>query len=114
MDGHVFNIIRQYDSLNASFVSGQSSFGNEWRLANRDVNLETNLEPRTSNLEPFRLGTRLYLTLPTGSGGSSAADGTRVGYTFAPVQQTVNGITYYTPAFTPDPSPPLPLTSGRY
>ena len=66
------------------------SFGNGWRLANRDVNLETNVSS-----DGFRVGTRLYLTLPTGE---------RVGYTFAPVQQTVNGVNFYTPAFVPDAS----------
>ena len=30
--------------------------------------------------------------------------GERVGYTFASVQQTVNGVTFYTPAFVPDAS----------
>ena len=95
LDGHLFNLIRQYDSLSASTVNGQSSFGNGWRLANRDVNLETNLEPRTSNPEPFRVGTRVYLTLPTGE---------RVGYTFAPTAQANQGVSYYTPAFVPDAS----------
>ncbi|MDH5639643.1 MAG: putative Ig domain-containing protein, partial [Nitrospira sp.] len=102
LDGHVFDLVRQYDSLEASTVTGQSqslaaggSFGNGWRLANRDVNLETNASALTPDSSPaFRAGTRLYLTLPTGE---------RVGYTFTPERHTVNGVKFYTPAFTPDP-----------
>jgi YD repeat-containing protein len=67
------------------------------------VNVEIDVPPTGREefgvVNSFRVGTRLYLTLPTGE---------RVGYTFAPVQQTVNGVTFYTPAFTPDPSPLTP------
>ncbi|MDH5668993.1 MAG: putative Ig domain-containing protein, partial [Nitrospira sp.] len=111
LDGHVFNLVRQYDSL-TSVLSPQSSalsFGNGWRLANRDLYLETNASPAprgvgdaglTPDSSPaFRTGTRLYLTLP---------DGERVGYTFTPERHTVNGVTFYTPVFTPDASPLTP------
>ena len=70
LDSHVFNLVRQYDSLNASTVNGQSSFGNGWRLANRDVNHETDVPPTGREefgvVNSFRVGTRLYLTLPAG------------------------------------------------
>jgi len=42
---------------------------------------------------PFRVGTRLYLTLPNGE---------RVGFTFQPQRQEIPGLVYYTPAWVAD------------
>src|SRR5262249_32965784 len=52
---------------------------------------------------PFRIGTRVYLTLP---------DGTRAGFTFAPVAHPQSGVTYYTPAWQADPGIAYKLTSA--
>ena len=52
---------------------------------------------------PFRVGTRVYLTLPTGQ---------RVGFTFAPVKHQAGTVTYYTPAFTADPGVTYHLDSA--
>jgi YD repeat-containing protein len=54
-------------------------------------------------LHPFRIGTRVYLTLP---------DGRRVGFTFAPIQHQQIGVTYYTPAFVADPGVDYTLRSA--
>ncbi|MDM9385689.1 CARDB domain-containing protein [Chlorogloeopsis sp. ULAP01] len=88
------NLVRTYSSLNASDIG---SFGYGWQLANTDANIQTNV-PLTGReqlgvYEPFRVGTRLYLTLPTGE---------RVGFTFAPQKHTIPGLTYYTPAWVAD------------
>ena len=97
------SIVRQYDSLEAGQVG---TFGYGWRLATADTDVETNV-PLTGreNLgvyNPFRVGTRLYLNLP---------DGSRVGFTFTPVEHQEAGITYYTPAWMPDPGVTYTLQS---
>src|SRR5262249_60541739 len=82
-------LIRQYDSLSTS-QSGTFGFG--WRLANTDTSIQINvaatgLEDR-GIYNPLSIGSRLYLTLP---------DGTRAGFTFAPVAHEESGVTFYTP-----------------
>ena len=49
----------------------------------------------TGIYNPFRQGTRVYLTLP---------DGRRVGFTFTPQKHELPGVTYYTPAYRPTPA----------
>jgi YD repeat-containing protein len=104
LGGATVSLTRQYDSL----AQGQSgTFGFGWRLVNRDVNVQTNV-PATGHesqgiYNPFRVGTRLYLTLP---------DGSRVGFTFAPVTHQQAGVTWYTPAFQADPGVSWTLASA--
>ncbi|MEH2362218.1 putative Ig domain-containing protein [Nostoc sp.] len=90
----LFSLVRTYSSLNTDEVG---SFGNGWQLASLDTNIQTNV-PLTGReslgvYEPFRVGTRLYLTTPTGE---------RVGFTFAPQKHTIPGLTYYTPSWVAD------------
>src|SRR5262249_22037373 len=73
LGGVPLNLSRAYDSLNRDRTG---TFGFGWRLANRDTYVQTNV-PLTGreNLgayNPFRVGTRVYVTLP---------DGRRVGFT---------------------------------
>ncbi len=53
--------------------------------------------------QPLAVGTRLYLTTPTGE---------RVGFTFAPVKQTIAGGTYYTPSWVADAGVNYTLSSA--
>ncbi len=67
LGGVAIALVREYDSLGRD-RSGTFGFG--WRLANRDMHIETNV-PSTRREEagvynPFRIGTRVYLTLPDG------------------------------------------------
>jgi hypothetical protein len=94
LDGVTLDLVREYDSL---ATANPGSFGPGWRLALRDLDLQTDV-PATGReasgaVNPFSLGTRVYLTLPTGE---------RVGFTFTPQKHELPGITYYTPAFTAD------------
>ena len=57
----------------------------------------------TGHLQPVPIGTRLYLTLP---------DGTRAGFTFAPVEHQQLGVVYYTPAWQADPGVTYTLSSA--
>ena len=103
LDGVNVSLVRQYDSLEQNQAG---TFGYGWRLANTDTDIQTNV-PLTGNEDlgvynPFRIGTRVYLTLP---------DGSRVGFTFEPVAHVQAGITYYTPAFISDPGVDWTLTS---
>src|SRR5262249_41301387 len=82
-------------------------FGYGWRLVNREVEIQSNV-PATGLEEqgiynPYRIGTRVYLTLP---------DGTRAGFTFAPVAHQQSGVTYYTPAWQADPRASYQLASA--
>lgn len=93
LGGTTLNLVRRYDS---SELEG-GSFGKGWQLANLETDLQTNV-PSTRQeylgiFAPFELGTRLYLTLP---------DSRRVGFTFAPVERAITGLTYYTPAWVAD------------
>jgi hypothetical protein len=104
LGGVSMDLLRSYDSLQAD---QSSSFGLGWRLANRDVLIQTDVPPTSHEavglLHPFRIGTRVYLTLP---------DGRRVGFTFAPIQHQQIGVTYYTPAFVADPGVDYTLRSA--
>ncbi|MCC5669345.1 DUF6531 domain-containing protein [Nostoc sp. CHAB 5784] len=98
------SLVRTYSSLNADEVG---SFGNGWQLASLDTNIQTNV-PLTGReelgvYEPFRVGTRLYLTTPTGS---------RVGFTFAPQKHIIPGLTYYTPSWVADSGVNYTLSSA--
>jgi YD repeat-containing protein len=102
--GSVFNLVRTYDSLDA----GQSgTFGYGWRLASQDTDIQTTVLPTghesTGIFNPFRVGSRVYLTLPTGQ---------RVGFTFTPTKQTINGLTYFVPAYTADSGVTYTLASA--
>ncbi len=95
LSGHQIAINRQYDSLDSG---DPGTFGYGWRLALRDVDIQTDVvltgNEATGVYNPFREGTRVYLTLP---------DGERVGFTFEAVKHEISGLTYYTPSFTADP-----------
>ncbi len=104
LGGATVDLVREYDSL-AADTAGTFGFG--WRLANRDTAIQTNV-PATGRealgvFNPFRVGTRVYLTLP---------EGERVGFTFAPVQHQTGSVTYYTPAFQVDLGVAYTLTSA--
>ncbi|WP_460202278.1 DNA/RNA non-specific endonuclease [Scytonema sp. NUACC21] len=66
-------------------------------MANVDADIQTNvtltLRENLGVYNPFRMGTRLYLSAP---------DGNRIGFTFAPQKVTIPGVTYYTPAWVSD------------
>lgn len=104
LGGTTVSLTRQYDSLMAA-QSG--TFGYGWRLANTDVDIQTNVMLTGAEAQgiynPFAVGTRLYLTLPSG---------TRAGFTFAPVAHQQSGVTYYTPAWTADPGINYTLSSA--
>ncbi|MDB5349719.1 MAG: repeat protein, partial [Planctomycetota bacterium] len=99
------DLVRQYDSLNSAT---EAEFGLGWRLANRDTLIQTNVPTtgleRVGVFNPFRIGTRIYLTLP---------DGRRVGFTFTPIAHTVGGVTYQSPAFQADPGVEYTLSSAE-
>ena len=94
LDGTTINIQRTYDSLTRD---GSGDFGAGWTFVNLQTNLQTNL-PTTGQEDfgvynPFRDGTEVYLTLPTGQ---------RVRFTFTPASFQVAGQTFYHPAWTAD------------
>jgi RHS repeat-associated protein len=94
LNGTTILIERAYDPLTRD---GVGDFGAGWRFANRETELQTNL-PTTGQenlgvFNPFRDGTSVYLTLPTGI---------RVHYKFAPVSFTVDGETFYRPGWLAD------------
>jgi YD repeat-containing protein len=70
-------LTRQYDAS-----TGQWTFG-------YDPHLQVNVAENA----PLTVGSRLYLTMPSGE---------RLGFTFAPAQQAVNGNVYYTPNWIAD------------
>ncbi|MBF2017605.1 MAG: beta-propeller fold lactonase family protein [Rivularia sp. T60_A2020_040] len=85
-----------FSSLPLNLTRTYNSLDNSWRF-NTDTNIQTNV-PLTGRedlgvYEPFRVGTRLYLTTPTGE---------RVGFTFTPLLQQIPGLTYYTPEWVAD------------
>jgi YD repeat-containing protein/VCBS repeat-containing protein len=104
LGGATVNLVREYDSL-ARGASGSFGFG--WRLANRDTDIATNV-PLTGHeasgvYNPFRVSTRVYLTLP---------DGRRAGFTFAPVRHELPGVVWFTPAYQADPGVDYRLDSA--
>ncbi len=113
VSGIPITVTRTYDTLTAA-QSGDLGFG--WRLEFRDVDLRSSVAPRDDELatelgfhNPFRDGTRVYVTLPGGQ---------REGFTFQP---QINRLTrlllmflpadaslpeeawQYDPVFVPDP-----------
>ncbi|MBF2017367.1 MAG: putative Ig domain-containing protein [Rivularia sp. T60_A2020_040] len=85
-----------FSSLPLNLTRTYNSLDNTWRFST-DTDIQTNV-PLTGRedlgvYEPFRVGTRLYLTTPTGE---------RVGFTFTPLLQQIPGLTYYTPAWVAD------------
>ncbi|MGF1676258.1 MAG: putative Ig domain-containing protein, partial [Rivularia sp. (in: cyanobacteria)] len=83
-------------SLPLSLTRTYNSLDNTWRFST-DTNIQS-LVPLTGRedlgvYEPFRVGTRLYLTTPTGE---------RVGFTFAPQKRSIPGLTYYSPKWVAD------------
>jgi len=93
LGGVPFTLARHYDSLE----NAQGTFGAGWSLPDRDVQLETNVEPTGREhlgvFNAFADGTRLYLTLPTGE---------RMGFSFTPLKQTIGTVDFYRPAWTAD------------
>ncbi|PSF26238.1 hypothetical protein C7H19_25145, partial [Aphanothece hegewaldii CCALA 016] len=105
LGGTTLNLVRRYDSLSHDEMG---SFGQGWQLANLETDLQTNV-PSTRQeylgiFAAFEVGTRLYLTLP---------DSRRVGFTFAPVEQSITGLTYYTPAWVADAGVDYTLESAE-
>ncbi|MFN0054155.1 MAG: putative Ig domain-containing protein [Planctomycetales bacterium] len=97
VSGIPITMTRTYDTLTASRV-GEFGFG--WRLEFRDVDLRTSVTPtgyeKDEIYNPFKVGTRVYLTLP---------GGTREGFTFKPkladgFRGSIIGI--FEPRFVPD------------
>jgi RHS repeat-associated protein len=97
VSGIPITVTRTYDSLDAA---NSEDFGYGWRLEFRDTDLRTSVAPTGLEADgfynPFRDGTRVYLTLPGGK---------REGFTFHPtlapgLKGALLGI--YTPSFTPD------------
>lgn len=80
----------------------------EERLANVDTDIQTNVPPGDRSslgiYNPFQIGSRLYLTAPTGE---------RVGFTFNPQRPEIPGLTYYTPAWVADPGVDYTLQSAE-
>lgn len=94
-------LARTYDSLNSS---QDSDFGFGWRMDFRDVQLQVSVD-EASDFDkaygfytPYRIGTRVYITLPGGE---------RQGFTFSPsIRQLPSifgpGLVLATPRFIPD------------
>jgi YD repeat-containing protein len=96
------DLTRVYDSL------GQvGTFGAGWRLATVDSQVQVDVAETGREAfgvyNPFRVGTRVYLTTPTGE---------RVGFTFAPQRQQIPGLVYYSPAWVADAGVDYTLTSA--
>jgi RHS repeat-associated protein len=93
VSGIPITLTRTYDTLQANT---SADFGFGWRLEYRDVRLRTSV-PKTGEeanglFNPFRDGTRVYVTLPGGK---------REGFTFQPVSQFIAGA-FYQPHFVID------------
>jgi YD repeat-containing protein len=85
--GFPINITRSYDTLQAN---EEGDFGFGWKLGLTDADIRETVPDGFS----FQLGTRVYLTDPSGQ---------RVGFTFDPIQQGTFLGTLWTPSFTADP-----------
>ena len=91
LDGTTVLIERTYDPL---MSGGTGDFGYGWTFVNRQTDLQTDV-PATGQEDvgiynPFRDGTSVYLTVPTGA---------RVQFKFAPVSFVIDGQTFYHPAW---------------
>ncbi|MHB8955464.1 MAG: putative Ig domain-containing protein [Pirellulaceae bacterium] len=93
--GATFALTRTYDFLRRDTMGGA---GYGWSLDFREVGLQTNVLPTGQEVlgvyPAFGDDARLYLTLP---------NGVRVGFHFAPQTLQIAGVTYYRPAWVPDP-----------
>ncbi len=95
--GIPIEITRRYSTLDAN---DQDDFGYGWTLKTADANIRETiplgLEGQVGffGAEPFKIGTRVYLTDP---------DGRRVGFTFEPTIAVSLLGTVFMPHFTPDP-----------
>jgi RHS repeat-associated protein len=120
VSGIPISVTRTYDTLTAA-QSGDLGFG--WRLEFRDVDVRSSVAPRTDELaadlgfhNPFRDGTRVYVTLPGGQ---------RQGFTFQPQISRLTRLLLeflpadsdlpeeswqYDPIFVPDPGVTSSLT----
>lgn len=97
--GIPITVVRTYDTREAT-VEGDFGFG--WKLAVQDATIRESVP--VSDFEqqgvpfavnPFRIGTRVYLTNPSGR---------RVGFTFTPTPSfSLFGGGFWIPKFTPDP-----------
>ncbi|MFO7899372.1 MAG: Ig-like domain-containing protein, partial [Planctomycetota bacterium] len=98
-------IVRTYDS---SARHAPGAFGYGWRLANVETDVQTDV-PLTGHeelglYEPFREGTRLFLTAPSGE---------RIGFTFAPQRVELPGLVYHVPGWQADPGAAHTLASAE-
>ena len=97
VNGQQIIVGRTYNSLNAET---ESEIGFGWELNFRDTRLQVTVEEASEFdkqfgfFTPYRVGTRVYLTLPGGE---------REGFTFTPIAKGLPGLVYFTPSFTPDP-----------
>ena len=108
VSGIPITVARTYDTLQAN---RESDFGYGWQLEFRDVDLRVNLP--TTGMErlgiytPYRIGTRVSVTLPGGE---------RAGFTFNPSLRVLPGfggsLVLATPRFTPDPGVTSELSVG--
>ncbi len=96
--GIPIKVIRRYDTRD-TYDSGDFGYG--WTLGAADPKISETVPvaPLEETLgffvaEPYRMGTRIYLTDP---------DGKRIGFTFEPTPSATLLGTVYTPKFTPDP-----------
>ena len=101
LGGVPFELTRNYSSL----ARPDTDFGT-WS-AGFDLDIEIGAE-RTGRevfgiFNPLREGDRLYLTAP---------DGSRIGYTFRPVEETVGPLKFYRPAWQADPGAGWQLASA--
>ena len=103
LDGEPVELLRADDSRDASQVG---DFGHGWRLANRQMQIQTNVsETGREHLglyHGFSDRTRLYLTLPPGN---------RVGFSFRPEPVAAGSLTLYRPAWQSDPGVSYTLRS---
>src|SRR5262249_46053152 len=98
VSGIPVTLTRTYDSLNAS---NQNQLGYGWRLEYRDTDLRTSVRPTSPDeqeagiFNPYRTGSKVYITMPGGQ---------REGFAFEP--QRLSGfegiLGFYQPEFVPD------------
>jgi len=95
--GVPMSVVRRYDSIDTS----PGDFGAGWRLALPGDVTDSARESRTGNglvdllsTEPFRAGTRVFVTRP---------DGGRSGFTFVPTPTGHPTAFLFAPSFEPDP-----------
>lgn len=91
------NYLRTETDLNYSFDGGEIVWQRRYNSLTgwSDIrNFKIELSEEYSNeSKALKVGSRLYLTLPTGE---------RVGFTFAPIEQEITGLTYYLPNWISD------------